>query len=112
MSVQYLNLDEIIESNKKVLQFKGVDHELQPIDLDTFIENVKIVEALGTSPTFEAELGAVVTMLKKAFPTIDEEDLRKVPLKALNQILAFAQGNDGTDEVKQEAAQANPPTAA
>jgi len=110
---QYLDLDALVNVEKTV-RFKGKEHKLKHVSVQDFVDNVKLAQSLGPDAGIEKEVEATITMLLKAFPTMDRADLMDVPLEALNKILAFAQANDGSDAVKGAAeadAKANPPTA-
>lgn len=109
---QYLDLDALV-AVQKVLKFQGEEYALAEITVDDFIVNVELVQKLGSSPSFKEEMETVITMLKRAFPTFPEDKMRKLPLSALNRILAFAQANDGSEKVADEVgAKVNPPPAA
>lgn len=102
-TTQYLDLDALASDNVKVLKFQGAEHKLVPVTVDAFIANVKAVQELGVSPSFEAEVDAVVAMLARAFPTFPVPQMRELPLEHLNKILDFAQNNDGTKQAESEA---------
>ena len=109
-TTQYLDLDALL-TVEKVLKVGGKEHKLQPVTVEGFVRNVKMVQDLGKSGDLETEMKLIVSMLSDAFPTFPESEMRKLPLDHLNKILAFAQENDGTTDVAKEAekeAAANP----
>jgi len=112
----YLDLDAIENEVEIVVKLNGKEHALQPITVDDFIYNTKLVQDLGTNPDFEKETMTIIKMLIRAFPTMTEEELRKLPLVKLNAILDFAQKHNGSKQVEESMAEEakeveNPPTA-
>lgn len=107
-NVRYLDLDAVLaETPEVVIKLFGKEHKLAPLSVDDFLGNLKIVEKLGLNPSTEEEIAAVKQMLLKSFPTVGEEDLRKLTLSQLQRFLEFAQEANGESEVK-EAAGGNP----
>lgn len=113
-NMKYIDLDAVDpNANEVVIKLGGEEHKLVPITVEDFITNTKLVQSLGTSTDIEKEFEIVINMLCRSFPTIKEDQFRKLPLEKLNRILEIARANNGEEEVKKEAeaeAQENPPT--
>lgn len=110
-NTKFLDLDAVDVGPEVVIKLQGVEHKLKPISVEDFIVNTKALQSLGAEADFEAEVGMVVDMLTRAFPTMTTDMLKKLPMAALNKMLDFANANNGAAAVKEEAkaeAAANP----
>lgn len=98
----YLDLDAV-EAPNVVISFEGQEHPLKQITLSDWIANTKEIQKLTTAGgDLEVEADVILAMIARSFPTLDPDKLRNMPLVKLNKILAFANGNNGTDDVKKE----------
>ena len=101
-NVTYLDLDTV-DAPTVIIRLNGVEHELKQISLADWIANTKEVQNLvAASGDLEIESNVIIAMIVRSFPSLKTEDLLNMPLIKLNKILAFANGNNGTDDVKKE----------
>lgn len=111
-NVTYLDLDEIVQP-KIIIKYDGKEHELKQFTLADWIENTKDLQkhaATGETDR-ESESNIIINMIHRSFPTLTPDMMRNMALVKLNKILAFANGNNGTNDVNNEVRQqasANP----
>ena len=118
-TTNFIDLDEVDPAVPTiVIKLNGVEHQLVPLTVEGFIANTRDQNELNkvseTDPdAIEKNISLVIKMLTRTFPTVAEDDLRKLPLAKLWKLLEFARNAGGQAEVEQEAAKAeeNPPTA-
>lgn len=111
---KYLDLDALAAEEEFFVKLKGKDHKLEPMSVDAFINTTKLIQESKAEAGIEEEIQTLVKLLKMAFPTMSDADLRGLPLTHLNALLEFAMQKNGAKEVTQEAekeAAANPPKA-
>jgi hypothetical protein len=95
-----------------IVKLGGLEHKLAQVSVEDFIANTKAVEAFRNGVQgVEAEIELAIGMLKKAFPTMIDDMLRKLNILQLNKLVEFSQRNNGTKKVEEEAAAENPPKA-
>lgn len=87
---KYLDLDAVQASVEFTLKLNGKEHPLVEADINTFIANSKDIEKLGVAASTVEEIELTVVMIQRAFPTISEEELRKLKLSQLKAINDFA----------------------
>ncbi|MGV1754830.1 hypothetical protein [Agrobacterium sp. CG674] len=104
-----INFDSLVKEPLVIVVIDGVKHPMAEATVETFIQNMKAVEALGldASPIAEIEVG--VGIITRAFPTLTEDQVRKWTLSQIQNLSEIARGVNGevvsTDE--QEVADAN-----
>lgn len=100
--ITYLDLDKV-EAPEVVIRLDGVEHQLKQITLSDWIANTKEVQNLvAASGDLEVESNVIIAMIARSFPTLEKEVLMNMPLIKLNKILAYANGNNGTNDVARE----------
>ncbi|HYG86988.1 MAG TPA: hypothetical protein VD978_12080 [Azospirillum sp.] len=106
---KYLDLDGLPTGTtaERVLKLNGKEHPLKPMSVGDFIENTKLLQAQGDSPSLEREFEVMMKMIQRSFPSCSEAELMALTLPQLNQILDFVQDASGTDEAGE--GKANPP---
>ena len=114
----FIDLDEVSPATDVTVRLNGAQHKLVPISVEDFIANTRDQAQLGeisdSDPAaVEKNLNLIIKMLVRSFPTLTEDDLRKIQLSKLWKLLEFAREAGGQEEVEKEAAPAdeNPPTA-
>lgn len=99
-----INLSQLAKEPDVVLDIDGVKHPMRPATVESFIENVKLIEALGTNASVVQEMEAMITIITRSFPSLTAEDVRGWPLEYLQSISDLARGQNGelvtTDEAK------------
>lgn len=99
---KFLDLDAVTADAEFTVKLKGKEHALKIASVATFIENQKAIESLSLSATQEEELEVVIGIIKRAFPTMPEEDIRGLNLVQLQAIKEFAMGANGEKAEKVE----------
>lgn len=94
--------DLATKSPLTIVDTNEVRHEMKPATVQSFIDNVKMVEDMGTNVSAVDEMEAMIKIILVAFPTMSDEMIRSWPLEALEQISDLARGQGGeivtTDE--------------
>lgn len=91
----FIDLDEVVPETEMVLKLKGKEHKLVPTSVDTFVTNLKALEGLGLNASMVDEIETTISIVKRAFPTIPEPDLRALTLPQLKKISDAARGVSG-----------------
>jgi hypothetical protein len=107
---KFLDLDAIaVDDNPLTVKLGGVKHVLKPITVKDFIANTKALQNLsGTNISVEAEMNLMMDMIMRAFPTVTRDMLEDLKLDSLNQLVEFANSNNGQKKVEDEIAKENP----
>lgn len=105
-----INLNEITkEPDVVIVTTDGERHEMKPATVQSFIDNVKMIEELGTNASVVEEMEAMIKIIIGAFPTIDDKEVRSWPLENLQSISDLARGQNGelvtSDEQKAKEAE-------
>jgi hypothetical protein len=102
-SPTYLDLDAIETEVNLVVKLKGHEHRMVPITVQDFIQNMQIVQSMGTAGDITKEMELLITMLDKVFPTITRDELWKLTLPQLQAMFNMAQKLGGAEAVADEA---------
>lgn len=89
-----LNLDELA-NEERVLKLNGSEHVLRDVSVGDFIEITRMTEGLKDDLPISDQLEMMVSIIKRRFPTVDEEELAALNMRQLNAILEFARQGDG-----------------
>ncbi|MDE4297086.1 hypothetical protein PXK56_18015 [Phaeobacter gallaeciensis] len=105
-----INLNELAkEPDVVIVTSDGERHAMKPATVQSFIDNVKMVESLGTNASVVEEMEVMIKIITGAFPTISEDEVRGWPLENLQSISDLARGQNGelvtTDEDKAKEAE-------
>jgi hypothetical protein len=98
----FLDLDTVDQFPDVVAKLGGKEHRLVPVTVDDFVANTKLLQTLGKTGDFEEEISGLIKIILRAFPTMTEDMLRKLPLVNLNKLMGIAQDHDGTKKVTGE----------
>lgn len=109
-TTNFLDLDAIAPEVEMTVRLNGQEHHLKPLSVEDFIKNTKDQASLGASGNVEDELNLVLRMLLRAFPTMNEEELRAVPLTKLWKLLEFAKENNGSTKIENEVEEEKKPS--
>jgi hypothetical protein len=101
MSTKVIKLEALVKPTPLIIEVDGVRHPLVPATVETYIENMRDIEALSlnASPTDELELA--VKLIVRAFPTLTNKQVRGWTVEVIHQLAQIARGADGqvvTDE--------------
>lgn len=105
-----INLADLAKEPEVVIvTTDNVRHAMKPATVQSFIDNVKLVESLGTNASVVEEMEVMIKIITGAFPTISEAEVRSWPLENLQSISDMARGQNGelvtTDEAKAQEAE-------
>src|SRR4051812_28489368 len=109
----YLDLDGIRPEKQIIIKLDGVDHELKPVTVEDFVENIQTMQKLGTGNLDVAtEKAMLVDMLAQVLPTIGAPRLSKLTMQQLHTLIDFCREHNGEKDVPKEAVKEapNPPT--
>lgn len=110
--MNYLDLDAVAGEADFVLKLKGKEHKLKVATVETFIQNMQDLEGLSMSASAADELKVAVAIVKRAFPTIPEDELKELNILQVKAIADFAQSANGEKVEKiSEDAEGNAPAA-
>lgn len=87
-----LNIDALAAEEREI-QLKGRTYKVEEMSVQNFIETTKSAETILGRPLSE-QVEESVKMIKRSIPEVPEEELRAVPLRNLQAIIAFIRGED------------------
>lgn len=90
-----LNLDALKTEAPVAIIVNEKRHEMRLATVQTFIDNMRMIEDLGTNPSMIREIEVAKKVILSAFPTLTEKELGDLPLDALRQISDLARGAGG-----------------
>jgi len=97
-----INLDDIRKPTPLVIIVDGERHELKPATVESFLENVKLIEEIGVNATVTQEFEAMIGIITRSFPTLTEKQIRQWSVEQLRYLVELTRGaNDeiaSTDE--------------
>jgi hypothetical protein len=93
-----LNVDGLAKERKEIV-LKGVTHEIKEMSVDDFLVAMNTADVLDKDSSPKAQIDAIVTMVSRAIPTLQEAEIRGLPFEQLNAISAFIRG-EVPDEIK------------
>ncbi|WLR91002.1 hypothetical protein [Shinella zoogloeoides] len=93
--MQYLDLDAVASNAEFTLKLNGKEHTLKVATVETFIQNMQDLEGLSMNASAADELKVAVAIVKRAFPTIPEKELRELNILQVKAIADFAQTANG-----------------
>lgn len=108
-----VNLDALATAPKLTILVDGVKHDMVEPTVQSFIDNMTEIEAMGMNPSPLNEMKLGVKIIQRAFPTISEEAMSKWTLERLNMLVNIARSGGAeivTDDAE-EAASGNAPKA-
>lgn len=91
---QFLNLDEFETKIDKRVKLNGVTHEFQPFSVEDFIDQLKEMEDFTKREEVPVSeyMTHMVGIVHRAFPTIPEDELRKLSMPKLKKLTDFVRG--------------------
>jgi hypothetical protein len=93
-----LNIDTLVESEERELQFKGKTYKVQDMSVDDFIEASRVAEKIEAGGmSFAEQMEASIGLISRGIPDIDVAELRKLKLPQLMAISQFVRGVDPED---------------
>ena len=97
--VKILNLDALEGTSDKTLVFKGVSHSFKPFTVDEFIAEMKRAQDQEKAGDVSVTdfVNYLVSMVVRSFPTVQEADLRELPVERLKIIADFVNGVNQED---------------
>jgi endo-1,4-beta-mannosidase len=101
-----VNIDALREESPFVLVIGDAEHKMQVATVQDFIENMKLIEGLGTNPSMTDEIEISIKVIARAFPTIPEKDIRQWQVSTIQKLFDIARGADVTQTVEDEAGNA------
>jgi len=90
-----ISLDSFIKEPVLVLEVEGVKHAMVPTTVETFLENMKDIEALSINATPVQELEITVRIILRAFPTLTEKQVKSWSLEQIQGIAEVARSVSG-----------------
>ncbi len=103
-----VNIDALQEEPPFILVIGGKEHPMKIASVQDFVENMKMIEDLGTTPTFVQELDVSIKVIARAFPTLTEAEIRSWQVTTIEKLFKLTRGEN--PETKEGDAE-NPPTA-
>lgn len=115
--VRHLDLDAVLPPVAFSITLNGAKHELKEADVEAYLANIRDVQNLALAADIAEETEFSIKLVKRAFPTIQEAELRGLRLSQLQAIIDFARGANGEEvpadkvETAEASDDANPPNA-
>lgn len=95
MTPKVINLDTIQKSRPVELVVDGTKHKMKESTVEDFIENMKLIDALGVKPTPAQEIEVMIAFILRAFPTLKNNQVRKMTMQQLRMLSDLARGENG-----------------
>ena len=102
-TAKYLDLDAIAEESQFTFKLNGKEHQMRVATVATFAESMREIQTLALDASVESELEVIVRLVKRAFPTMSNEEVQNLTLPQLRHINDFvfdAIGGNGTMQSK------------
>ncbi|GAA4525525.1 hypothetical protein GCM10023174_10270 [Chelativorans composti] len=99
-----INLDTLAPAPALAIIVDGERHEMKEATVETFLENMRDIEALGVNASPVQEVETIIRIVSRAFPTLPVEKMRKWPLSTIQQLADMARGMNaeiGTTDAKE-----------
>lgn len=110
--MKYLDLDAVASKAEFTLKLNGKEHDLKVATVETFIANMRDLESLSMNASAADEMKVALAIVKRAFPTISENELNELNILQVKAIADFAQSANGEKtEVTKEDDSGNAPAA-
>lgn len=92
---KFLDLDAVAPSVDFTLKLNGKEHPLKVASVDTFIKNMRELEALPVNASPIEEMEMTIKIILRAFPTLTEKEVRGLNLDQVRAISQFAREANG-----------------
>lgn len=102
-----INIDALREEAPFVLVIGDVKHEMQVTSVADFIENMKMIETLGVSPSLVQEIEVGVKVILRAFPTLTDAEVRSWQLPTIQKLFEIARGGEVAADLPDTSAPGN-----
>lgn len=99
-----INLDSLKQEALIIIEVEGKRHEMKTASVDSFIENMKAIEGLGLNASPIQEIEVIIGIVARAFPTLDEKQIRSWPITTIQHLSEVARGVNGEIATADEAA--------
>lgn len=104
----FLDLDAIAEQEQFSFKLNGKVHMLKVATVATFAENMKEIQSASLDASLDEEVTLIVKIVKRAFPTMVDEEIQNLTLPQLKRIANFAlQANSQVGETETRDAAGN-----
>jgi hypothetical protein len=103
--MKVLNLDKVGKKEVRKLILAGVEHVVQEMTVDNFIETTRAAERIANETSLAVQVEATTEMILRSIPTATRAGLGGLSLETLQAIVAFVRGDDvdGIETTKDEA---------
>jgi hypothetical protein len=102
-----INLDTVIEEPLVIIEVDGKKHPMVKPTVASFLANMKLVEALGLSPSPVKEMEGGIDIIRRAFPTLTAEEMNEWTLERVQILVDISRGMSGETVTPDEAAAAS-----
>lgn len=105
--MEILNIDDFATVKRQVT-LKGVSYDVEEINVQQFIDNLKASEALeaeaGKEDKFSAAFERSIGVVRQSIPSMSEEIVRTLKLPAMTAVMKFIRGEKDPTPAEIEAA--------
>lgn len=105
---QVINIDALKTPTPLIIEVGGVKHEMKVPTVQSFIDNMALLEGLSVDPSVTKELEVGVKVICSQFPTLTEVEVRSWQISVISQVMALARG--GSLDTPAEETAGNAPT--
>ena len=106
-----VKLENLVRPTPLIIEVDGVKHPLVAATVETYIANMRDIQALAINADPVAELELGVKLIHRAFPTLSEKQIRGWTVDVIHQLAQIARGASGevatTDEAELPSAEGN-----
>lgn len=90
-----IKLEDLASPSPIIIEVGGVKHPLVPATVETYIANMRDIEALSLNANPIEELELAVTLIGRAFPSLEVKDIRNWSIEVIHQLAQIARGASG-----------------
>ena len=104
--VKFLDLDALAPKEVFRIKLNGKEHEMKQMTVEDFVWATKEAEMRENSGSPVEMISMMIDVLKRQFPTIEEDEFRGIGFEKLAAILDFTRkvAEEGSEAAIQEAA--------
>lgn len=95
VTTKVIKLESLVRPTPLIIEIGGIKHPLVPATVDTYIENMKDIEALSLNASPIEELELAVRLIVRAFPSLTSAEIRSWSVDVIHQLAQIARGASG-----------------
>lgn len=90
-----VKLEALVRPTPLIIEIDDVKHPLVPATVETYIQNMRDIQALSLNADPVEELQLAVKLIARAFPSLEERTIRGWSVDVIHQLAQIARGASG-----------------